>query len=70
MCGIAGSWNCAPPTDKQINLCLDTLQHRGPDDKNYKLFKSNRGKNISLLFTRLAIIDLKNVIYWLMIVYF
>jgi asparagine synthase (glutamine-hydrolysing) len=59
MCGIAGSWNCAPPTDKQINLCLETLQHRGPDDKNYKLFKSKRGKNISLLFTRLAIIDLK-----------
>jgi asparagine synthase (glutamine-hydrolysing) len=59
MCGIAGSWNCAPPTDSQINLCLETLQHRGPDDKNYKLFKSKRGKNISLLFTRLAIIDLK-----------
>ena len=59
MCGIAGSWNCAPPTDKQINLCLDTLQHRCPADKNYKLFKSNRGKNISLLFTWLEIIDLK-----------
>ena len=58
MCGIAGIWSENEPNIDRIESSLKLLSHRGPDDRNYKTFKTKNGTYASLLFTRLAIIDL------------
>jgi asparagine synthase (glutamine-hydrolysing) len=58
MCGIAGIWARSEPNILQIESSLKLLCHRGPDDQKYETFKTNSGINATLLFTRLAIIDL------------
>ena len=58
MCGIAGIWAKNEPNVLQIESSLKLLCHRGPDDQKYETFKTKNGINATLLFTRLAIIDL------------
>ena len=58
MCGIAGSWGESIPTERQINSTLSTLKHRGPDDVGCSILKTKSNRCLTLLFTRLAIIDL------------
>jgi asparagine synthase (glutamine-hydrolysing) len=58
MCGIAGIWAKSDPNILQIESSLKLLCHRGPDDQKYETFKTKNGLNATLLFTRLAIIDL------------
>ena len=58
MCGIAGIWAKNEPNILQIESSLKLLCHRGPDDQKYETFKTKNGINATLLFTRLAIIDL------------
>jgi len=58
MCGIAGIWAKSEPNILQIESSLKLLCHRGPDDQKYETFKTKSGINATLLFTRLAIIDL------------
>ena len=58
MCGIAGIWSKNDPNIDRIESSLKLLCHRGPDDQKYKCFKTKNRLHVSLLFTRLAIIDL------------
>jgi asparagine synthase (glutamine-hydrolysing) len=58
MCGIAGIWSKNDPNIDRIESSLKLLCHRGPDDQKYKCFKTKNRAHVSLLFTRLAIIDL------------
>jgi len=58
MCGIAGVWSKNYPNIARIESSLKLLCHRGPDDQKYKCFKTKNRAHVSLLFTRLAIIDL------------
>lgn len=58
MCGIAGSFSEIAPNAQRIDSSLKLLCHRGPDDQKYKIFKTKNGMYATLLFTRLAIIDL------------
>ena len=58
MCGIAGVWSKNELNIARIESSLKLLCHRGPDDQQYKSFKTKNGMNTALLFTRLAIIDL------------
>ena len=51
MCGIAGCYN-HNLSSIEIANCLKTLKNRGPDDSNF--FQDD---NISLLHTRLSILD-------------
>tara|TARA_X000000950_G_C13919230_1_gene662504 strand:+ start:1023 stop:2846 length:1824 start_codon:yes stop_codon:yes gene_type:complete len=52
MCGFAGVFGFNPKKE-QINKCLEGLKRRGPDDYGYYL-----SHNLSLVHTRLSIIDL------------
>jgi asparagine synthase (glutamine-hydrolysing) len=58
MCGLAGSFSQSAPNTDRIDSSLKLLCHRGPDDQKYKSFKTKNGMHVTLLFTRLAIIDL------------
>lgn len=54
MCGIVGFYSFIKNKDIIINNQLETIRHRGPDDKNFYVHN-----NIALGHTRLAIIDIK-----------
>lgn len=57
MCGIAGHIGPAAPGPDRITAALAALKQRGPDANGH--FRSGAGaENITLLHTRLAIIDL------------
>tara|TARA_B110000003_G_scaffold276490_1_gene323275 strand:- start:12203 stop:13957 length:1755 start_codon:yes stop_codon:yes gene_type:complete len=56
MCGISGVFSKNPLTEDQINKgkkILNTLNHRGPDNKNYLI---NKKKNLFFGHNRLSII--------------
>ena len=50
MCGFIG---CFGKVDKQIDIAGNSILHRGPDEQKYL-----EGKNWSIKFNRLSIIDL------------
>lgn len=58
MCGIAGHVGATPPPENRINECLRRMQHRGPDASGMKSWRRRSGDCVSLLHTRLSIIDL------------
>ena len=58
MCGIAGLWGATALSADSVRNCLAALHHRGPDDKGVQSFESPRGQVLTMLFTRLSIIDL------------
>ena len=60
MCGIAGCITENKLSDKQIEQCLKSLNHRGPDSKNFFKYKTRNDKFIYLFHTRLSILDLDN----------
>jgi asparagine synthase (glutamine-hydrolysing) len=55
MCGIAGfiNLNMQPVEESKLNVMLDNMKHRGPDDKGVYI-----KNNIGFGFVRLSIIDL------------
>ena len=59
MCGILGhlSLETDPNLEQKFKLLLNTLHHRGPDDRGYFIRNKNPG-SIALGHTRLSIIDL------------
>ena len=59
MCGIAGHIGTEKISEQNLNNCLDTMEKRGPDSFGYKFFK-NKNKLISLIHSRLKIIDLSD----------
>jgi asparagine synthase (glutamine-hydrolysing) len=58
MCGIAGTFANYEPKIGLVESTLKFMCHRGPDDQKYKSFLTKNGKHATLLFSRLAIIDL------------
>ena len=59
MCGLIGhlSLETDPNLEQKFKLSLNTLHHRGPDDRGYFIRNKNPG-SIALGHTRLSIIDL------------
>jgi asparagine synthase (glutamine-hydrolysing) len=58
MCGIAGYWGTeALPEDREA-VCLSLMGHRGPDARGTYHDQWGAGRSLSLLHTRLSIIDL------------
>ena len=65
MCGIAGIFdnNSKKPTEslaKGLQMMLNAIKHRGPDDRGQKRITSENGINIYLGHQRLSIIDTSN----------
>lgn len=60
MCGIAGFFGNKVISQERINLCLQLMKRRGPDDSGVYVKKIDENKNLYLLQTRLSIIDLNN----------
>jgi asparagine synthase (glutamine-hydrolysing) len=59
MCGIAGFVGGEAPSRDQMEAALDSLHHRGPDDRNmFFSGKADSGFQVALGHTRLSIIDL------------
>ena len=59
MCGIAGYFGTKPLDQEKIAGTLKLMKHRGPDHAAFKSWVSPQGKHVSLLHTRLSIIDLE-----------
>jgi asparagine synthase (glutamine-hydrolysing) len=57
MCGIAGYIGTRRISDESVQRCLARMQRRGPDASGSRRF-TDRGKEVVLVHTRLAIIDL------------
>ena len=58
MCGIAGYFGKETIPKKKIESTLESIKHRGPDNQDYYKFIDHNTKNVYLLHTRLAILDL------------
>ncbi len=58
MCGIAGIWGSRPVSVERVERCLPVMSHRGPDDQEFRTFRSSGGRYTTLLHSRLSIIDL------------
>ena len=56
MCGIAGSYGLDKPSDIAVSATLSLMYNRGPDSNGYYCSRLN-DKSLSLLHTRLSIID-------------
>lgn len=57
MCGIAGAVGPKPPSPEHIQVAMDALANRGPDAKGHGEYTVG-GCHVTLVHTRLAIIDL------------
>jgi asparagine synthase (glutamine-hydrolysing) len=58
MCGIAGYAGPRPLGAERVQRALARLRHRGPDHAAHRSFTTPDGRHVSLLHTRLSIIDL------------
>jgi asparagine synthase (glutamine-hydrolysing) len=54
MCGISGYWGSDRRIAAQLAASLDTIGHRGPDDRG-----THVANDVSMGMTRLSIIDLE-----------
>lgn len=57
MCGIAGYFGSHLLDPQRINLCLQIMQHRGPDASGEYHHCFGNDRHVHLLHTRLSIID-------------
>jgi len=57
MCGIVGFISEEIFDNDRLDSMVNTLNHRGPNDKGFKQFKLSNNKNIFLGHTRLSILD-------------
>ena len=58
MCGIAGYLGTRTIPPERIQACLKLMRQRGPDQAEHRHFTNGVGRNMYMLFSRLAIIDL------------
>jgi len=59
MCGIAGYFCKAQVRDSLIHKTLNIMKNRGPDNQDFRLFRtSGKERFVGLLHSRLSIIDL------------
>lgn len=61
MCGIAGAITKIALSEQRIREVFASMHHRGPDGASYFRAKLDSGHHLILLFTRLAIIDTREV---------
>lgn len=57
MCGIAGAVTSNPIPEQVIRETVDSLWHRGPDDRRFMTRSIGEDLYLTLIFTRLSIID-------------
>lgn len=60
MCGITAMFSPNQQPKHLIEALLNSLNHRGPDDKSYSHIRTRTGNNIYLLHNRLSIVDLSS----------
>jgi len=58
MCGIAGYTGPCYPASERLQACRERMRHRGPDADGTYQHAHRAGRQVSLLHSRLAIIDL------------
>jgi asparagine synthase (glutamine-hydrolysing) len=58
MCGIAGYVGARPLATERIERAHELLRHRGPDHRADRAFVTPDGRHVTLLHSRLSIIDL------------
>jgi asparagine synthase (glutamine-hydrolysing) len=58
MCGIAGYHGPRPLPRERIDACLALMRRRGPDHQEARSWTTAHGRHVSLLHSRLSIIDL------------
>ncbi len=58
MCGIAGYIGPTPPEDAAVTRCLSAMRHRGPDGRGRFTARTPHGTYVTLLHSRLSILDL------------
>ena len=58
MCGLAGAITNKPIKENNFKKAIFSLKHRGPDAFGKSFFKGNYGRFITLIHTRLSILDL------------
>ena len=58
MCGIAGAITRFPIDEEKLNNAKKQLKKRGPDNSSHSVNKLDKGFYITLLHTRLSILDL------------
>ena len=63
MCGIAGFLDFGKKEESEnpervLRNMLDSIRHRGPDDRGYKFVQNENGPNLHLGHQRFSIIDL------------
>src|SRR5712671_572037 len=61
MCGIAGRFGRGQgPEPRQVDSCLRSMRHRGPDHQAFRRWTNQADMQIDLLHARLNIIDLSD----------
>lgn len=58
MCGIAGYIGPSPLPEERLNACIRLMGRRGPDGIGQTVTRTPNGRHVSLLHSRLAIVDL------------
>src|SRR3954453_8498563 len=58
MCGIAGYVGRRPPPSERVEAGLSLMRHRGPDHAAASRHETPDGRAVTMLHTRLSIIDL------------
>ena len=58
MCGIAGAFTKTPISESKVRKTIFNLQQRGPDSNGFLKRKTKNGSYITLIHTRLSILDL------------
>ena len=58
MCGIAGYWGSRRPSEEAVCRTLHLMKRRGPDGQRSWHADAGHGRTVSLLHSRLSIIDL------------
>jgi len=58
MCGLAGYIGASPPSGPRVDACIAALRHRGPHGEGVFRSDLGGGRQVVLVHTRLAIIDL------------
>ena len=60
MCGIAGAFTDKPISEEVIYKTIAELKNRGPDSNGFIRRRSKNGRFITLIHTRLSILDLNS----------
>jgi asparagine synthase (glutamine-hydrolysing) len=58
MCGIAGYFGALSIPEGRIQTCLRLMGRREPDRADHRHFTNSASRNLYMLFSHLAIIDL------------